>query len=83
MYKFLLIFQILIFKQFIIFLYPYIFYSDQNKNAKINILCTIFTYKDDGDSCDSGLWQALIKVILDIYIYKFHYKPLYICIMVK
>ncbi len=26
------------------------------KNAMINIVCTIFTYKDEGGSCDSDLW---------------------------
>ncbi len=45
--------------------------------------CTIFTYKDEGGSCDSGLWQALTQVIIDIYIYNFHCKSLYICIIVK
>ncbi len=30
----------------------------------INILFTLFTYKDEGGSCDSGLWQALTKVII-------------------
>ncbi len=40
------------------------------KNAMINILCTIFTYKDEG----SGFWQALTKVILDFYIYNFHFN---------
>ncbi len=32
----------------------------------INILCTLFTYKDEGGSYDSRLWQALTKVILDL-----------------
>ncbi len=43
-----------------------------------NILCTLFTYKDEGGSCDSSLWQTSTKVMLDLYIYNFHYKPLYI-----
>ncbi len=33
-------------------------------NTVINILCTIFNYKGEGGSCDSGLWQTLTKVIL-------------------
>ncbi len=42
----------------------------------INILCTLLIYKDEGGSCDSGLRQALTKVILDLYIYNFHDKLL-------
>ncbi len=30
-----------------------------------NILCTLFTHKDEGGSCDSSRWQAITKVILD------------------
>ncbi len=44
------------------------------KNTMINILCIIFTYKCESGSCDSSLWQALTKIILDLYIYNFHYK---------
>ncbi len=32
----------------------------------IIILGNLFTYKDEGGSCDSSLWQALTKVILDL-----------------
>ncbi len=54
------------------------------KNAMINMLYTIFTYKDKGGYIDSSLGEALTtEVFLDLYIHNFHYKPLYICIMVK
>ncbi len=43
----------------------------------INILYTLLICKDEGGSCDSDLWQALTKVILDLYINNFHDKLLY------
>ncbi len=51
------------------------------KNTMINILCTIFTYKDEGGSCDNGLWQVLTKVTIVLYIHNFHIKPLYIYVL--
>ncbi len=44
--------------------------------AMIDILWTLFTYNNEGGSCDGGLWQALTKAIID-YIYNFNDKPLY------
>ncbi len=42
------------------------FFPIKINHVIINILCTLFTYKDEGGSCDSGLRQALTKVILDL-----------------
>ncbi len=57
-------------------------YTMINILCTLYILCTLFPYKNEGGSCDSGHSQAL-KVIIDLYIYNFHDKPLYICILVK
>ncbi len=44
------------------------FFPIKINHVIINILFTLFTYKDEGGCCDSGLWQALTKVILDLRI---------------
>ncbi len=44
------------------------FFATKINYATINILCNIFTYKDERGSCDSDLWLALTKVIIDLCI---------------
>ncbi len=75
------VYNVLIFLNSLYYSYILMFFIlTKIKNAMINILCINFTYKDDIGSCDRSLWQALIKVILDLYFYNFHYKPLCIYI---
>ncbi len=45
----------------------------------IIIICIVFPCDDKHDFWDSGLWQALAKVTLDLYIYNFHVALLSLC----
>ncbi len=50
----------------ILFLYVLFFFPTKINYATINIPYAVSIYKDEGGYCDSGIWQALTKVILDL-----------------
>ncbi len=57
-------------------------YSYYTPTAVWILWCIFFYFILPLKNCDSILWQALTKVILDLYSHNFHYKPLYITLVI-